>query len=270
MRKLAFIVDMKKCYGNDTLKKWVLFAQQQGIDGIELLFNAQDKYEFDADFINKAFEGSGVEVAACGFWRLNTLDPDPTVRATNRDITFKFLEMVKNIGCKNAFFNVGEAEKDNDEKNLSEFQKEYPQYKKYAEELGLSLSNYLGHPGNFINSRELLKKVVDTVPGFRIKLDPVGVMRNMKDDPYDILRMYGDKVVHFHVKDIFRYNDGFEIEPAIGMGDLKWNVIFGMLYHFNYEGYVVIEPHGPKWGSEEFMWKGIVLAKRHVEQFMLR
>lgn len=52
------------------------------------------------------------------------------------------------------------------------------------------------------------------VPEFNIKLDPVGIMRNMKDDPYEIMKRYANRIAHFHAKDIFRYGDnGWEIEP---------------------------------------------------------
>lgn len=76
-----------------------------------------------------------------------------------------------------------------------------------------------------------MDKLLKEVPEFNIKLDPVGIMRNMKDDPYEIMKRYANRIAHFHAKDIFRYgDDGWEIEPIVGMGQLKWNVMLGMLW----------------------------------------
>ena len=131
------------------------------------------------------------------------------------------------------------------------------------------------HPGsqggNFFHSREILDKLLKEVPEFNIKLDPVGIMRNMKDDPYEIMKRYANRIAHFHAKDIFRYgDDGWEIEPIVGMGQLKWNVMLGMLWNVGYDGYIIIEPHGDVWAEPENRWKHIVLAKRHLEQYMIR
>ena len=107
--------------------------------------------------------------------------------------------------------------------------------------------------------------------GTHMPFEDVGIMRNMKADPYEIIKEFGGKIVHFHAKDIFRYgDDNFEIEPIVGMGDLRWNVMLGMLYHHGYDGYIVIEPHGPIWAKPENRWKAVVLGKRHIEQFMVR
>ena len=132
-------------------------------------------------------------------------------------------------------------------------------------------SCYLGHGGNFVHSRGILDKLLKEVPEFNIKLDPVGIMRNMKDDPYEIMKRYANRIAHFHAKDIFRYgDDGWEIEPIVGMGQLKWNVMLGMLWNVGYDGYIIIEPHGDVWAEPENRWKHIVLAKRHLEQYMIR
>ena len=97
-----------------------------------------------------------------------------------------------------------------------------------------------------------MDKLLKEVPEFNIKLDPVGIMRNMKDDPYEIMKRYANRIAHFHAKDIFRYgDDGWEIEPIVGMGQLKWNVMLGMLWNVGYDGYIIIEPHGDVWAEPE-------------------
>ena len=36
-----------------------------------------------------------------------------------------------------------------------------------------------------------------------------------------------------------------------------------------YTSYIIIEPHGDVWAEPENRWKHIVLAKRHLEQYMI-
>ena len=77
MKKLGFIVEMKDCKDAADLRRWVDLAQQQGIDGVELLFNSKCGVDFSLDKIKPAFENTPVEPAACGLWWLNTISPDP-------------------------------------------------------------------------------------------------------------------------------------------------------------------------------------------------
>lgn len=81
MKKLGFIVEMKDCKDAADLRRWVDLAQQQGIDGVELLFNSKCGVDFTLDKIKPAFENTPVEPAACGLWWLNTISPDPDERA---------------------------------------------------------------------------------------------------------------------------------------------------------------------------------------------
>ena len=56
MKKLGFIVEMKDCKDAADLRRWVDLAQQQGIDGVELLFNSKCGVDFTLDKIKPAFE----------------------------------------------------------------------------------------------------------------------------------------------------------------------------------------------------------------------
>ena len=204
MKKLGFIVEMKDCKDAADLRRWVDLAQQQGIDGVELLFNSKCGVDFSLDKIKPAFENTPVEPAACGLWWLNTISPDPDERAAVRRTMLEFLDMAEAIGCRMAFFNTGEYDPEDPDKNIAEFKKEYLYYKDIADKKGIKLACYLGHGGNFVHSRGILDKLLKEVPEFNIKLDPVGIMRNMKDDPYEIMKRYANRIAHFHAKDIFR------------------------------------------------------------------
>lgn len=94
---------MKDCKDAADLRRWVDLAQQQGIDGVELLFNSKCGVDFSLDKIKPAFENTPVEPAACGLWWLNTISPDPDERAAVRRTMLEFLDMAEAIGCRMAF-----------------------------------------------------------------------------------------------------------------------------------------------------------------------
>lgn len=270
MRKLGFIVEMKSCPDASSLRRWVEFAAQHRIDGIELLVNEETGDSFDADMVAEAFGHLPVEICAIGYWRSNTIDPDAAAREQALMKIRAIMDGAARLNCHLVFFNAGEYMPGDDDQNIRQLQPVYASLEAYAAERGIAVACYLGHGGNFIKSRKTLAQVLSDIPSFNLKVDPVGIMRNLKDDPYDILRLFGDRIAHFHVKDILRYGmDGFEIEPSAGMGELRWNQFLALLYHHSYKGYLVIEPHGPLYAREENRWKHILLSKRHIEQFML-
>lgn len=248
--------------------EWITFAEQQNIKGMELMFHKPGMEKFEDETLLDNFAETPVEVCACGMWFVNIMSPDQKEYEENKNKACKFLDYTARLGSPVAFMSTGEYDEDDPDKNIEKFSEEFEFYNNYARDLGLELAFYLGHSGNFIKSREILKKTIEVVPEMKLKLDPVGIMRNLNDDPYKILEMFGDRVAHFHVKDIYQNGD-FEIEPPVGLGDLHWNKILGLLYNYKYDGYVIAEPHGPQWSQGDYYWKHILLTKRHIEQFLV-
>lgn len=269
MKKIGFIVDMNTVKTADDLREWAQFATDHGIDGLELQYDYNDSPVFDAQLILEAMKGLAVEICACALWRADTLAQGKEGEKVAR-VMDELLNMAHDVHCKMVFFNAGDMHGTLPETE-SLFKETYLRYDRRAKELGVTISCYIGHGGSFITRRNILSRVLEDLPEFNIKLDPVGIMRNLKDDPYEIVKLYADRCVHFHVKDILRYGtDGFEIEPPVGLGQLEWNKMMALLYHHHYHGYIVIEPHGEWYKNPEDRKTHILLSKKHIEQFMLR
>ena len=81
-------------------------------------FNSKCGVDFSLDKIKPAFENTPVEPAACGLWWLNTISPDPDERAAVRRTMLEFLDMAEAIGCRMAFFNTGEYDPEDPDKNI--------------------------------------------------------------------------------------------------------------------------------------------------------
>jgi sugar phosphate isomerase/epimerase len=262
--KIGFLIQ-----SHEDFEKWAQFADGIGIPGIEIDYMGSGPYEFEPERIRNAFSHKRVKPCAISIWHINTIAKDPDERKRADGIITRFLTYTAEIGCHIAFMNTGTYEEGNTAKNIEEFAKQHRKYVQMASDLGISLSYYLGHKGNFVNSKEILTQVTEALPDMKLKLDPVGLERNSHADPLEIISLFGTKVNHFHCKDIIRYKNNFEIEPPVGLGDISWNKIFGMFYHFGYDGYLVIEPHGPLWHKPEVKAGHIMLSKRHLEQFIL-
>lgn len=254
--------------GTENMEVWSNVADALGIDGIDLTFATKEDYAFDADKINCILENRRVELCAVSMFHENTLDADSGKRKAAKEKNMRIIRFASDTGSRIAVINPGLLEGGSLEENIEAFKDEFAFYKEYSEKLGVEMSYYLGHSPNFIKSEEALEKVLLAVPDMHIKVDPVGVMRNMTGDPYRVVAKNAGKINHFHCKDIIRL-DGYEIEPPVGMGDLRWNHFIAMLYEADYKGYLVIEPHGPKWGNKEKMCDYIKLSQRHLAQFVL-
>jgi sugar phosphate isomerase/epimerase len=262
--KLGFLIQ-----SHENFEKWALFADGIGIPGIEIDYMGSGPYEFDTENTNKAFANKQVKPCAIGLWHINTIAKDTDERKKADDIIVNFLKYTAGINCPIAFMGAGTYEEGSTDRNIDELSKQHVKYNKMANDLGLSLVYYLGHKGNFINSTEIIARVTTALPDMKIKIDPVGEERNCKADPYELISIYGARISHFHCKDVIRYKNNFEIEPPVGMGDIAWNRIIGMLYHHGYNGYLTIEPHGSLWGKPDAKAGHILLSKKHLEQFIL-
>lgn len=255
MLQLGFLVDAQS-----DIAHWVSFAEREGICNIELLFNQK------ANMPNTRVFSNNAKVCATGLWHVNILDPNRERRKEAKNLVLDFLRVSSDLGATVAFIGAGEYKPEDTAANTAIFSEEFPFYQEQASKVGLTLACYLGHQGNFINSLDVLEMVLRKVPSCKLKIDPVGVIRNLKASPYSLIERFGEHIAHVHAKDILR-GQNQEFEPPVGMGELQWNIIIGLLHH--YDGYLVIEPHGPVWAAHNQRKEThIRLSKRFLEQLI--
>jgi sugar phosphate isomerase/epimerase len=256
--KSAFIVAP-----GHNIKEAASFAKAQGIDGLELLFPGPSPDDFrDGDETRRVIDAHGLEIAAVGLGHVGLADRD-TARAER--VIRAGMDYASALGANCLFTGAGEPHPDDPVGALAAA---YPRWADLAAERGIKLALYLGHKGSFIRSEALLAEACERVPDLGLKLDPVGIIRNLEADPYDVLLRYGANLIHFHVKDVLPLTDA-ELEPPPGLGTLRWGPIFAVLHHHSYDGYVSVEPHGALWSRPERRCTYIMLALRHVSQFMV-
>ncbi len=260
--KLAFIGDL----GDADVR----FAVDNKLDGIEILYNKFNESDRDtADSMKKTLADNGLEACAFGLWRINFLDPDPATREANLKQLELCIDHAADVGCEIVYTGTGVLEEKNDEANVAEYLKVFPAMIAHAEAKGVKLGHYLGHEGSMIHRMAVWEMIKDEVPAVGLKLDPMGLVRNLEEDPVEVLYKYGDRLLHFHIKDRLDVADTW-IQPTVGQGDLQWGKMMGMLYLHGYDAWISVEPHGPIWGKGSNRYRGIQLATKYIQLFMVR
>lgn len=238
--KTSFIVT-----SNSDFADYVSFARQERIDGVELMYTAPKADAFsDAAQRKRILQDNGVQLSAFAIWQLGLADPPASGSA---DILRRGIDMAAELGATCFFTGTGEPQGNDPVGALADC---YAAWAERVQQAGMSLAVYLGHKGSFINSEQRLGETVARIPQIGLKLDPVGIIRNLKSDPCHVLYKYGRNLTFFHVKGLLRLPAG-ELEPPPGMDELPWPSMFGILHQYGYQGYVSVEPHGPYWASPD-------------------
>ena len=238
------------------------FAAGEGIEGLELMYHAPTADEFaDAGEVCGLCERWGVRISAVGVWHLGLTDP---ADSGSRAVLEAALNYAGEVGAECFFTGAGEPASDDPVGALAQV---WPHWEEAAFAEAMDVAVYLGHRGSFLGSEALIAAAIEHIPTLGLKLDPIGIIRNVKADPYDFLYRFGANCAFFHVKDRLVLADG-EIEPPPGLGELQWGRMFGILHQHGYDGWVSIEPHGKFWNDPANRWRYIRLANRHVRQFM--
>jgi sugar phosphate isomerase/epimerase len=137
---------------------------------------------------------------------------------------------------------------------------------RHAETLGLRFAFYNCRWTNFVTGPEAWELLLPALPNVGLKFDPSHPLYDGKDWVRQ-LADWGHRVVHTHAKDtLFVGGKPFEDVPA-GLGSTDWGAFFALLYHHGYRGDVNIEPHSKTWEGE-LRYRGILLARQHLEQFL--
>lgn len=261
--KIGFLVRY-----HQNFKEWALFADAIGVEGVEIAFQDEHDYDIDPEIIKEAFKDRKAKVCALSMFHINTMAEDMAERKKARKLNTELIRAAADVQAPLAVIGMGYNEQASFDTNLVIFQKEHEYYTKLAKEIGVKLAYYLGHPPNLANSVDAINKIVNLIPDINLKVDPVGIIRHFKVEAHEVIKLFADKIVHFHCKDILRY-ENYEIEPPVGMGEVPWNNLIAMLYEVGYDDYLVIEPHGPTWREPDRIADHIKLSKKHLDQFVI-
>ena len=209
----------------------------------------------------------GVRASALGLWGWNHTSKDPAVRQEAQAMLTRAIEFAQTLGAEILITGGGETG-GGLEDNVAEFAKVFPPFLERAANAGLKMAFYAVHGNSFFTSLGSYEATWEKVPEVTIKFDPANWMHH-GDDYLEVVRRHGDKVGYVHIKEHLVHQGELASQPAAGMGDIAWGKVLAFLYEHGYEGYLSMEPHGPKWSVEPLREKMLLLSQRYVGQFLL-
>jgi len=216
----------------------------------------------------KILDRYGVGVSAFGIWGWNHLSQDAAERKQAHEMLDRAIKFAEVLGAKVLITGGGEIPDASVDKKVEEFGKVFPPFLDRIEKAGMKVAMYAVHGNSFFDSIEAYEKLWEKFPQVGVKYDPAN-WQHHGDDYLAMIRLHGDKITHFHIKEHVYHDGKLVSQPAAGMGDIHWGKVMAFLYEHKYEGCLSIEPHGPIWSSGEMRHKMLLLTKKYMSQFML-
>jgi sugar phosphate isomerase/epimerase len=134
--------------------------------------------------------------------------------------------------------------------------------------------------GNIAHTPDMWSKIFDVLSDFSIGLnyDPSHLLW-LGIDYVGMVAEFADRIWHTHAKDteIIEaacerngiYGKGWWRHRMPGMGEIDWGCFISALGEHGYDGVLSIEHEDPVWhGTTEKSKQGLVLARRHLAQFL--
>lgn len=247
------------------------FAREHGFDGLEYNFWGDFK-DLSADTVARMraiHEKHGVRASMFGLWGWNHLHADRDRRAEAHAMLDRAIGYAKTLQADVFVTGGGQIAGEPIGRSVAEFVKVFPPFLDKIRAAGMRPAFYAVHGDSFFDGIESFERVWEHLPDVAMKFDPAN-WHEHGDDYLAILRRYGHKIGHLHVKEHLYDTAGkLASQPPAGMGDIAWGKVMAFLYEHNYTGWLSIEPHGHIWSKGPMREKMLLLTKKHLSQFLL-
>jgi len=246
------------------------FAREHGFAGLEYNYWGEFK-DLTADTVKKMraiHKQHGVRASMLGIWGWNYLSPDAAVRAEAQQMLDRAIGFAQELEADVISMGGGDIVGEPLGRKVAEFLQVFPPFLDKMHKAGLRPVFYAAHGNSFFDSLAAYEAVWAHIPEVKIKYDPAN-WRHHGDDYLEVVRRYGHKVGHVHIKEHLYHNGQLASQPAAGMGDIEWGKVMAFLYEHGYDAWLSIEPHGSIWSRGEMRRKMLLLTQRYLGQFLL-
>ncbi len=243
------------------------FAAKWKIPCVEAMFSgdlgALDRF----DDVKGYMDRYGVEFSMLALFGRDHISDDQEERAKNLKDAKALVDMCQEIGAPYFVTGAGEVGDRNVDENIDRAVEFFGDLVDYARDRAVKVLLYNCHWSNFAFSPESWAKILPKIPDLGLKYDPSHPFYDGRDYLRE-MRDWGKRIYHFHAK------GGLEIagerleDPPAGLDQIDWGSVMAVLYHHRYDGDINIEPHAPIW-RRELRYQGILLARRHLMQFIV-
>lgn len=264
--KLGFIGDNSLADVESDAK----FAAKHGFAALEYNYwgNFKDLTLETVQKMRGILDAHGVGVSSLGLWGWNHLAGDTAERKEAHEMLNRAIGFAETLRAYVFVTGGGDIPNAPLETKVEEFGKVFPPFLDRVGEAGMRVAMYAVHGNSFFDSIEAYERVWERFPQVGVKYDPAN-WRHHGDDYLAMIRLHGDKISHFHIKEHVYHDGKLVSQPAAGMGDIHWGKVMAFLYEHGYDGYLSIEPHGPIWSRGEMRHTMLLLTKKYISQFLL-
>jgi sugar phosphate isomerase/epimerase len=240
MMKLGFLTDGRV---DD-----VLFAADEGFDCVELALFGDTPLFDDSLAFKSALQKRKIALSAVSLFGQNYFDPK-TGKACKKRLE-KVITLTANLQCPLLVIGTGTPVGGTLAERLTEsrgdqVQDAVTELKPLilsAQKKGIGVAFYNCSWENCIDRPEAWDIALPLLPGVGIKFDPSHPVQAGRDWKAELLAA-GPHLKHVHAKDTLKVGGKFVSDPNPGLGDMRWEEFFGLLYHLEFDGSVCIEPH---------------------------
>lgn len=246
------------------------FAVLQGYRGLEFNYWGafRELEESTVTEMRAILDRHALECSSFGIWGFNHIATDPAVRQEANAQLDRAIAFAERMGAPVLIFGGGICHESDLAANVDTFVEVMTPYLERAQNAGLQVALYGFHGGGFLDSVEAYEMLWERLPGVGIKFDPANI-DHAGHDYLRVLRHHSPRIGHVHIKEHATHLGELVSQPAAGMGDIHWGKVMAFLYEADYQGYLVVEPHGPLWGRSPLREKMLCLTRKYLDQFLL-
>jgi Sugar phosphate isomerases/epimerases len=244
------------------------FARREGYACLELaLFGDTPLFHDHRDFA-ASLADHGIALAAVSLFGQNYFDPDAAQADAHRDRLRRVFDLTAALGAPLVVFGTGTPPGNSHrEKAVNGAEGMLPLVQE-AQEKGLGVAFYNCHWENWIDRPDTWAVALPKLPtGVGVKFDPSHPFQAGRDWKTELVAA-GPHLLHAHAKDVLEVGGKYLADPNPGLGSIRWEEFFGILYHVGYTGAVCVEPHSTLYTGER-RHDFLRLSGRYLRQFLL-
>ena len=244
----------------------VTFAAREGFDCLELaLFGDTALFENSRD-LRQALGDEDIDLPAVSLFGQNYFHEDRAEAKKLADRLQRVTDLAAELGAGLLVFGTGstppgETDADRVQAAVEHFGPAIAD----AQARGLQVAFYNCHWENVIDRPSAWDLALPRLPGVGVKFDPSHPVQAGRDWKAELLAA-GPHLRHAHAKDVLNVGGKFISDPNPGLGDIRWEEFFGILYHVGFDGAVCIEPHSPIYTGER-RYAFLELSHHYLRRF---
>lgn len=289
--KLAFLNSSLRELNLEDTFRW---AKDNGFQYLELTgapwykyINIEDLAKGNVDWLFALQEKYEVKIVAITYGGRN-LDPNQTIREESHKRLNAMIKAAQNLRISVVSTFIGRDYTKPIKENLQLVKEIWPPIIEFAEKCNIRIAiencpmmEVWPSGLNIAYSPEIWQEIFNILPSKNLGLnfDPSHLVWQ-GIDYIKAVKAFGDRIYHVHAKDteIFKdkldvagiYGEGWWRYRIPGRGIINWEKFVDTLQQIGYDGVISIEHEDPVWeGSIEKVEKGLILAKRHLDQFLV-